>query len=162
MVQSVPILAETWPNARFVYMKRRGIENLMSRLRKFPGISFEGQCLDWAAIMSDWRKSRPSIPGRFVEIEQRSLLHDPAGAATMVGALIGLGAPEIAALGAWLSGERAEMTDPTARIMADIAETGWSAEMIETFGAICGAEMQAYGYTWDAGYCTLAPYGRRT
>jgi hypothetical protein len=160
MVQSVPILAETWPNARFIYLKRRGIENLMSRLRKFPRISFEAQCLDWAAIMSDWRKSRLSIPGRFVEIEQRSLLCDPAGAAAMVGALIGLGPPEIAALAASLSGERAEMTDPTARIIAGIAETGWSEEMIETFRAICGPEMQAYGYTWDASYCKPAPDGR--
>jgi hypothetical protein len=157
MVQSVPILAETWPNARFVYMKRRGIENLMSRLRKFPGVSFQAQCLDWAAIMSDWRKVRTSIVGKFVEIEQRSLLHDPGAAAAMVGALIGLDGAEIAALGARLSGERAETTDQTASIIADIAETGWSAAMIESFRAICGLEMRAYGYAWDASYCAPPP-----
>jgi hypothetical protein len=152
MVQSVPVLAETWPKARFVFMKRRGLENLMSRLRKFPAIGFEAHCVDWAAIMYDWRKVRSSVPGKFVEIEQRSLLLDPVGWAERVGAVIGLDEAEIRALGARLSSERAEMTDPTAQIFADISETGWSAEMIEMFRATCGPEMDAYGYTYDGRY----------
>jgi hypothetical protein len=152
MVQSAPFLAATWANARFVFMKRRGIENLMSRLRKFPRVSFEAQCLDWAAVMSDWRNIRSSIAGKFIEVDQRDLLRDPIGSAGVIGALIGLDEAETEALGERLGSERAEMTDPTSRIVADIAETGWSPAMIDTFRAICGPEMEAYGYTWDANY----------
>src|SRR5262249_49232975 len=130
MVQSAPLLAETWFNARFVFMKRRGIENLISRIRKFPRVSFEAQCLDWAAVMSDWRKIRSSIAGKFIEVEQRDLLRDPVGAAGVIGALIGLDKAEIEAFGERLGSERAEMTDPTSRIVSDIAETGWSDAMI--------------------------------
>jgi hypothetical protein len=154
MVQSAPLLAETWANARFIFMKRRGIENVMSRIRKFPRFGFEAQCLDWAAVMSDWRKVRSSIAGNYIEVEQLSLLRDPLGSAGIIGALIGLDKAEIEVLGKRLGAERAEMTDPTSRIVADIAETGWSAAMIETFRAICGPEMAAYGYSWDASYRT--------
>ena len=116
MIQSVPILAETWPNARLVFMKRRVLEHLMSRLRKFPGGSFEWHCRDWAGIMSDWRQIRASIPGKFIELEQREMLDDPSGSAEGVGAFVGLDATEIEALGARLDSERAEMTDPSARV----------------------------------------------
>ena len=37
MVHAAPLMKELWPNARFIFMKRRVIENVLSRLRKFPG-----------------------------------------------------------------------------------------------------------------------------
>jgi len=33
IVRSADILYRIWPEAKFIYMKRRGIENVMSRLR---------------------------------------------------------------------------------------------------------------------------------
>jgi hypothetical protein len=152
MVQSAPLLAESWANARFIFMKRRGIENVMSRLRKFGGANFEGQCLNWATIMSHWRETRPSIVGKYVEVEQLSLLRDPVGSAATIGGLIGLSEPEITALATQLGETRAQVTDPQMRIVADIVETGWSDEMIATFRRICGPEMEAYGYSYDEGY----------
>jgi hypothetical protein len=152
IIRSAPLLAETWPNARFIFMKRRGIENVMSRLRKFPGLSFRNHCILWASIMSDWRKIRPSLTGKFVEIEQRGMLEDPAGAAAAVAALIGLGEPEIDRLAAQLQAERPQVTDPSGQVVADIAETGWSVEMIDTFRTVCSREMATYGYSWDASY----------
>jgi hypothetical protein len=152
MVRSVPVLAQTWPEARFVFMMRRGIENVMSRLRKFEMASFEGSCRRWAQIMTEWRRVRASIPGRFVEVEQRTLFDDPEGTARRVGELLQLNGREIAGLAAQMASLRIEVTDPAARVVADIAETGWSDEMIATFRRMCGPEMEAYGYTYDAAY----------
>ena len=152
MLLSVPLVARAWPNGRFVFMRRRGVENVMSRLRKFPTARFEPSCRRWAQIMAEWRRVRATIPDRWVEIEQRDLLTDPDGTAGRVGALLGLPAIETAALAAELRVQRPEVTDPAARVVADLSETGWTAEMIETFGRICGPEMAEYGYTYDSRY----------
>jgi hypothetical protein len=152
MTQSVPMLAETWPNARFIFMKRRALENVMSRRRKFPDHPFVVFCRDWAEIMSEWRSVRTSIPERFIELEQRTLLGDPAGVAARVGGFLALDGAEIAALTTRLGSLRTEVTDPSARTITDISNTGWSEEMVEIFRAVCGAEMAAYGYTWDERY----------
>jgi hypothetical protein len=152
MVRSLPLLAQTWPEARFIFMMRRGLENVMSQQRKFPGASFEESCRRWANPMAEWRRVRPSIQGRFIEVEQRGLLDDPQGTAQRVGALLQLNGGETAGLADGLASLRIEVTDPTARVIASLAETGWSDEMIATFGRICGPEMEAYGYSYDGGY----------
>jgi hypothetical protein len=153
MIVSIPIVAETWPNGRFIFMKRRGLENIMSRLRKFSTAQFEGSCRRWAEIMAEWRKVRSTIPGKFLELDQRTLLHDPDGSALQVGTLLGLPATEIDALATQLRVLRPEVTDSPERVISHIDETAWSSEMIETFRRMCGPEMEAYGYTYDARYC---------
>ncbi|MBV8359408.1 MAG: sulfotransferase [Deltaproteobacteria bacterium] len=152
MILSIPIVARAWPNARFIFMKRRGLENVISQLRKFPADSFDRDCRRWADVMADWRKIRSAVPGKFVELEQRTLLHDPDGSALRVGTLLELPAIEVEALGEQLRILRPETTDPSAHVVSDVAETGWSSEMIETFHRICGPEMEAYGYTYDVRY----------
>jgi len=77
MVASVPVLAQAWPNARFVFMKRRGLENLCSRLRKFANCNFRLNCHDWSLIMAGWRAVRAAIPVLFIEFDQRMLLQEP-------------------------------------------------------------------------------------
>jgi hypothetical protein len=152
LVRSVPLLAQTWPEARFVFMMRRGLENVMSQLRKFSRADFEESCRRWAQIMAEWRRVRPSIPGKFVEVEQRSLRDDPRGAAGLVGTLLQLSGHEIAGLAAQLAHVRIEVTDPAEQIVATMTDTGWSDEMIATFHKMCGSEMEAYGYTDDERY----------
>jgi len=153
MVASVPILAQAWPGARFIFMKRRGLENMASRIRKFAEMDFAGSCRDWAIIMSGWRSVRSVVPNRFVELDQRTLADDPDAAATRVGALLDLEPAEVSAFANVLRHERPEVTDPSASIIADLSELHWSAHQIETFRGVCGAEMDAYGYTYDAKYC---------
>jgi hypothetical protein len=153
MIASVPIIAQAWPNSRFIFMKRRGLENMRSRISKFSPINFSGSCRDWALIMSGWRTVRESVPNRFVELDQRAVLDDAGSTAARVGLLLDLEPAEVESFAAVLSRERPEMTDPSASIVADLSELGWSTEQIETFRSVCGAEMDAYGYTYDAQYC---------
>ncbi len=152
MIASVPILADAWPQARFIFMKRRGIENISSRIRKFGNTDFAASCRDWALIMSSWRAMREIVPGRFLEIDQQVMSTDPAGTAAQVGRLLGLEPPEVAAFATILGQVRPEVTDPAGQIAADLSDLGWSAEQIERFRGICGNEMDAYGYTYDARY----------
>ena len=153
MIASVPIIAQAWPKGRFIFMKRRGLENICSRMRKSPARNFSGRCRNWAEIMSGWRTVRESVPDRFLEIEQRTMLDDAGSTAARVGRLLDLEPAEVEAFAAALRRERPEVTDPSASIVADLSELGWSAEQIEMFRGICGAEMDAYGYTYDGQYC---------
>jgi hypothetical protein len=152
MILSVPIVARAWPSGRFIFLKRRGIENVSSQMRKFPMSSFDQNCRRWAQVMAGWRQIRSAIPGKFLELEQRALLHNPHGSALRVGTLLDLSTIEIDGLGTQLCILRPEVTDSPERIVSGMNESGWSSEMIETFYRICGAEMDAYGYTYDARY----------
>jgi len=153
MVASVPILAEAWPNARFIFMKRRGLENMCSWLRKFNRQDFSIGCQNWALAMSTWRMVRESVPHKFVELDQHSLLEDAEESAAGVGRLLRLNALEVEAFAAALRRARPEVTDPSARIFSDVSELGWPAERLNLFRDLCGAEMEAYGYTYDTEYC---------
>jgi len=155
MVASVPLLAEAWPNARFIFMKRRGLENLRSRLRRFPGLNFSDGCKDWNIIMSGWRAIRAVVRGRFAELDQRTMLESPEASAVLVGRLLDLEPAEVKGLSTLLRGERPESTGQSSSFIADVSELGWSAPQIETFRQICGAEMEAYGYTYDEMYCRI-------
>jgi hypothetical protein len=153
MVASVPLLAEAWPNARFLFMKRRGLENLCSWQRKFRRDDFSIGCRNWALAMSIWRTVRDSVPNRFIELDQRTLQEDPEGSAACVGGLLSLSAHEIEVFTAVLRRERPQMTDPSATIFNDVSELGWAPERIEMFRDLCDGEMEAYGYTYDSRYC---------
>ena len=152
MVSSAPVLAATWPLARFIFMKRRGIENVMSRQRKFREASFEYNVADWAVTMSGWRAVRGQIPGKFIELEQIELLRNPDASARAVGDLLALPQDEIKALSDHLRQHRPEVTDPTGKIISKIEDTGWTPDQIATFHRLCDEEMRAYGYTEDARY----------
>ena len=153
MIASVPMLAQAWPHARFIFMKRRGLENMRSRARKFTRIDFPGSCRDWALIMSAWRTVRETVQGRCLELDQRTMQDDASSAAAGVGRLLDLEPSEVAAFAAALHSERPEVTDPSAKIIDNLSELGWTAEQTEFFRGICGAEMEAYGYTYNAEYC---------
>lgn len=80
MIRQIPLLVQLWPEAHFIFAKRRGIENVASRLKKFPEITFENHCKGWANTMSAWRAVRAELPDlKCVEIEQQELILDPRG-----------------------------------------------------------------------------------
>jgi hypothetical protein len=82
MILVIPILRELWPGSVFVFAKRRGIENVISRMKKFPDTPFENHCADWAGSMAAWRTIRPQLPpGCFIEVEQRDMIQQPERAA---------------------------------------------------------------------------------
>jgi hypothetical protein len=71
----LPYLMERWPNSRAIFSRRRGIENIMSRMVKFPNRDFDYHCKDWAANMQAWRSvSNRLDPSRIIEIDQNELL----------------------------------------------------------------------------------------
>lgn len=148
MLAAVPGLAAIFPQARFVFAKRRGIENVLSRITKFPGQSFENQCKLWAQCMDLWLPVRAGLPReRYIEVDLRDIALHPEETAERVGSFLGLSSEQIGGIRSmWLS-ERPEQ----ARAAQDyryigLNETDWSAEEKAIFVRVCGSSMEQYGY----------------
>lgn len=149
MVHAVPMLAAAYPGARFVFVRRHGIDVIASRLRTHPEMTFTESCRDWAAIMLDWRSVRRFLGGRSFDVEQHEIARAPHTVA--------------ATLGRWLEFDE-EQSEGIARVFTTrfpartsardlatptlLSDTGWSVEQAEAFRIECGAAMDAYGYVF--------------
>src|SRR5208283_5389393 len=74
MIRAVPTLKRLWPDSVYLFAKRRGIENVVSRVSKFWAHDFEYHCADWAKNMAAWRETRERIPAdAYLEVDQQDL-----------------------------------------------------------------------------------------
>jgi hypothetical protein len=157
MIESIPTLARIFPTARFVFAQRRAIENLVSRMVKFPGHGFDHHCASWAKIMAGWRLLRQSHPDlACIVIDQRDISADPATVAGRLGDFLALETAGRAALLGAFSSKRPQQTEPgSADRVLSLAETGWTYAQTAMFHQHCDTEMQAAGYTMDESYRTV-------
>jgi len=154
MIYALPDLIRLWPECRILFAKRRGIENVLSRLVKFPHLNFETHCRDWAANMAAWREIRVRLEvWRFLEVEQRELVTRPDGVAAGIAGLLELGDAAQTRIEAVIRSGRNQETAPgTAERVIDLQDTGWSASQIDVFLRSCGPEMAQFGYSNSADY----------
>ena len=152
MIWAAPHMLRIWPNAKFIFVKRRALENLMSRIRKFRALPFEAHCLYWTACMGAWRAVRSELAGRALELDQYFVARHPGPVAQAIGALLGLAPNEVAELERILSRHQPERTSDSIRDICDAAAMDWDAAQWATFDRVCGPTMNAYGYSRDGTY----------
>jgi hypothetical protein len=154
MIEAIPTIRELWPRAVFICAKRRGIENVRSRLGKFPNHAFDYHCADWARNLAAWRAVReraPDLPG--LEIDQRDIVERPEQVSRAIAEHLELDASAADAIAhAFLHERPQETRTGSAEEVVSLARTGWSDMQIERFITLCGTEMDAYGYTTDEQY----------
>jgi hypothetical protein len=154
MILAIPILRKLWPGAVFLFAKRRGIENLLSRMVKFPGHSFEYHCANWAKNMASWRAIREKIaPECFIEVEQLRMVQHPEDVTRELCIFLGASESVWPAVAKVMATNRPQETAAgSASRTSSLAACGWTSEQIETFLKHCEPEMKAYGYTLDERY----------
>lgn len=154
MILSIPIIAKLWPNSVFILAKRRAIENIMSRLKKFPQHSFEYHCKDWVANFRAWREICKDLPeNRRMEIDQRDMVAAPDIAATKLKQLLALDDQQLATITSVLTKKRPQETTPgSSEKVVGLESTGWTQEQKQTFIKLCGEEMKRQGYSMDESY----------
>ena len=154
MILASPIVRELWPGSVFVFAKRRGIENVISRVKKFPGESFENHCAGWAGSMAEWRNIRQQLPPEcFIEVEQRDMIQQPERTARSLCAFLGWGDLAVQRACDVMSTHRPEESEKgSASKTSSLAESGWTEEQTETFLKHCETEMKEFGYTMDEHY----------
>ena len=156
VIKMIPALLALWPSAHFIFAKRRGIENIVSRIRKFPGYTFEYHCIDWAANMSAWRDVRNAVPDlKCLEVDQRDMIANPDAVATQMADFLRLDADQKAQLVKTFREERPQQTAKgTTERLLSLAATGWSPHDVELFMQHCKQPMDWYGYSLDETYKT--------
>ena len=155
VIKMIPALLVLWPSAHFIFAKRRGIENVVSRIRKFPGYTFEYHCMDWAANMSMWRQSRAAVPDlKCIEVDQRDMITNPEAVATQMAGFLRLDRRNSRAqLVKTFREERPQQTgNGTAERVLSLAATRWPPREVELFMQHCKPQMDFFGYTLDETY----------
>ncbi len=110
MIRACPLLAEIYPRARFIFTRRRGIENILSRQKKFPQELFRDSCEAWATGMGEWLKVRDTLGARTLEVDQRDVGLDPGRVAREISSLLRLDDSVIDTLQDYLRNERPEQS----------------------------------------------------
>ena len=151
MLKALPELVGYWPTSRIIFAKRRGLENIASRLVKFPGLGFGRHCADWALTMRTWRQVRERLePWRYVEVDQQNMVSQPDETANVLAEFLRLGSEERLAVERTFRSGRPQQTAPgTAERRLALDETGWTEEQRKQFVTVCGPEMTEYGYSLD-------------
>lgn len=153
MIKAVPSLVEAWPRGRFVFAKRRGIENVISRLKKFPHVDFSGHCKGWASCMDAWLSVRERLSSRSIEIDQRDIGISPDDTAGRLCRFLALHDEAIESIAGMFKKNRPQFTGGVEEEQAiDMRETGWSEEQIEKFRYYCADVSAKFGYTETSQY----------
>jgi hypothetical protein len=154
MIHFLPTVLRLWEEGRAIFVKRRGLENITSRIRKFPNVSFEQHCLDWTNTMGAWREIRADLASdAIVEIDQWDMIRHPNTVALTLGKFLALSPDRMRALEKMLLSTRPQETEPgSATRSVTLDATEWPAAQKEIFLKHCGAEMAAFEYTLDDTY----------
>jgi hypothetical protein len=152
MIHLAPRFYQMWPNARFIFMKRRFLENARSRSRKFPGYDFSRNCREWSGAMEAWLHNRTRLSGAAIEIDQEFLGRDPAATAEALRGFLELSAAETRLLEQAFRYDHPERTSDKQVAHCDITEMGWQQEEREEFERLCSGLMDLYGYAHDSTY----------
>jgi hypothetical protein len=154
MIYSIPILLKLWPDSVFIFAKRRAIENVLSRLKKFPQNNFEYHCSDWANNMRAWREIRTDLPSsKYLEVDQQSLIEDPAQASERIGCLLRLSADQKKAMVETFRSNRPQQTEKgSAERLHTLETAGFNEQQTAAFLKHCRAEMEEFGYSLDETY----------
>ncbi|MEO7026879.1 MAG: sulfotransferase [Caulobacteraceae bacterium] len=150
MVRAAPMLKDALPGVRFVFMHRRGIENVLSKQRRFPNRPFARACEEWGETMSAWLDVRDSVAEQSIEIDQMTMATVPDQTARDLCAFLGEDGEVETAVRAYLSETRSEQTSAVSAGQAiSLSETNWSAEQVRIFCDKCAPMMAMFGYQMD-------------
>jgi len=151
-----PRYRKIWPNAKFIFMKRRGIENVRSRKRKFPKVDFTTHCSEWASTMQAWRDVRARLSGCAIEIDQQYVAEQPQAAGAYIGAFLGLERMETERISEFFASERPQRTRDNLLSPGTTGEAAWDQSEWAIFNEICGETMLDYHYGSREQYYDLA------
>ncbi len=147
MVRAATFMAECFPDAKFVFIRRHPIANIVSRMARFGG-DFEEHCTDWAATMQEWMRVRPQLPN-YLDVEQEGMASAPDHVAKQLAQF--LDRPDLLGqLATSLSSGALEKTGAGDNWMS-LSKTDWTPEQKARFTAICDVTMRAFGYYVDFG-----------
>lgn len=156
MVQEVPQILNVWPNAKIIFAKRRGIENIQSRLRKFRDINFENHCRQWANTMMAWSQVKDKLINSskekcFIEIDQYDLVKEPRRVSLQLQTFLELSEKKAKEIEQYFFLKKPEKTSENFNFI-DFDELDWSPQNKSIYKEICEQAMQIFDYSYSSNY----------
>ena len=154
MILSIPHIKCLWPDSVFIFAKRRAIENVASRMKKFPKHTFAYHCADWARNMSAWRAVRANLNARdYIEVDQQDLIYNHDESATKLQTLLDLDLETIKKISSILQTTRPQESEQgSASKVYSLSDVGWTQQQVAIFTSNCDEEMRLFGYRNDKAY----------
>ena len=156
-IMVAPMLAEMFPQAQFIFMKRNAIMTVNSTVeyvskKRQSRIDvdriFRSTCEHWVRVMRMWREVRSLLAGRYVEVAQERIVTVPDQVAREV--TIFLHASEWSHAVAEVFKSRRENTAfPEKSINDFFYSVNWTGKQRRMLSDICGSEMAVWGYPLD-------------
>ena len=160
MLQALPILILAFPNAKVVYCQRRGIENVASRLRKFPNTQFEAHCEQWTQTVFVWQRLKKQISRLigcddwWIEVEQFDLATSPQQVTKALGSFLSLNEFAVTRMFEYQEKKTPEITSGKPSDVSSLDAVNWTDAQKQIFTRVCGETMKQQGYTTDVSYYT--------
>lgn len=121
---------------RCVYIHRNGLDTVASRMRKFPYVTFEDHCRQWAQNILLWHKAKNAMPDlRCVETTLERLTAEPAAVLGMIADLIEVPLPD----------DIKPLRQIERTRMGETARSSFTQESLETFRRICRPALDLTG-----------------
>lgn len=155
-VRVAPLLLEMFPKARFIYCQRRGIENVLSRMTKFPQTPFWYHCRSWAGTITAWHEVRTQLGDRWIEVRQERMALEPDKVADELARFLGLTPEQREGVLQTFQKDRPEQSRPAGEgHELTMKEAGWDPGLQGVFLHECSAAMALAGYSIDGAATTV-------
>lgn len=158
MLQSLPLFFLAFPQTKVIYCKRRGIENIESRLRKFPNVTFKGHCEQWSRNLKLWNKVKKEISKKlksenwFFELEQHELANNGEVYSKKMVKFLEVPDTRLPSIINYQSQNVLQKTAIDHQSTKSLEDTGWSADQKQLFKDICGNVMKSNNYSYEEKY----------
>jgi hypothetical protein len=142
-----------WPNAKFIFLKRRSLENIHSRIKKFPHLSFQKHCEEWVATMAYWYNlDKTFISDRLLEIEHYDLLYNIEKIANDLTDFLPEFKDKTKEIIPFFTNQYHQSTTGKKPTILDIDTIDWSVAQKHIHNTICEPTMKLYNYSLKETY----------
>ncbi|CAA0277689.1 conserved hypothetical protein [Alteromonas alvinellae] len=162
MLRALPLVMLAFPNTKVVYCQRRGIENISSRLRKFPKAKFEAHCKQWAQTVQVWQRLKKQLSKQtlrddwWIEVEQYELATAPQAVTKELGRFLNVNERAITRMFEYQEKKSPQITGGKPSDVSSLDAVGWTNEQQQYFIEVCGEAMRLQGYSFDEQYYTTS------
>ena len=144
-VYHLPLIAEVYPDARFVHIVRDGRDAARSIVAQPWGPdNVKDAAEEWRSSVAAGRDAAPALGGRLLEVRYEEVLADPSRAIPRIYAHHGLEGGIDEALVA--AGEKANIGRHDKRIGSGKWREGWSRREVRDFDRVAGDLLRELGY----------------
>ncbi len=149
-VEALPMLIQLFPRSQIIFVYRNGISTVHSGISIWPTKPeiFKEMCQNWTRTMSTWRKLKPLLQGRYIELAQENMVQEPDQVALILAGFLHTPHHQTE-MAECLRSCRANSSFPDRPPQDYAYQIDWSEQQKAFFIETCQTEMKAWGYPLD-------------